>query len=1307
MHERRAPDKLGGAPRSSRPTHPGPAQGPPPERRSVRRGPPPLRLFGYTIGTRIAAHHHANVYAATRDRDGLPVVIKAGKVARDGTASPVRREFELLCRIASPLVVRALDFEIAGDVEAMILERFPGVSLHTLAAKQPVAIRDFLRIAVHATQALADIHAARIVHRDISLKNMLVDPETLALCVIDLGISSELGAAQRHPVGETVEGTMRYISPEQTGRLGQGVDFRSDLYSLGVCFYELLTGQPPFAGADFAELILAHIAQVPALASALRAEVPLALARIVAKLLEKDPERRYQTAAGLRVDLLECERQLAERGSIDADLALGRHDAPGKLRFPQRLYGRERDLGTLLGCFERARAGRLQVAWITGPPGSGKSALGEELRGPLAAARGYMARAKLDRYRRDRPYAAFVDAFEELLDQLLAGSADDVERWRERLSSGLGKLAGALGSLLPSLGLLLGALPSVASLGPRETRQQLALAFQRLTRAIATPDHPLVLLLDDVQWADAGSRYLLDEVMRDAASSALLVVVTQVDGDDDAMRAPFEGIAVAHLALEPLAAADLQQMLADVLGRSVDDVRWLADRIGLRTRATPQLIREFLLRLQESGALRVEPGVGWVWDEAEVDAVPLSEEAVALAMPRIRALAEGAREILSLASCMGDEFDPEMLLALCERNRLDIFRDLLTLTNECLIAPSPQGFRFVHNRIREAGQGLLTDPERARAHERIGRFLLERTPQEALAGQVVLVIADHLNRASAPVDDSVRVRRIELNVLAAQVALGAGASASADGYLNAALALHRDTDWSAHARLGLRLHFGVVDSAMASGRYEDAERFLNFLEQKSLGLLASARVAARRIAIRTITLGPRSGVEAALAALDRLGILRWRARPSWLRVWLAVQATRLALRRRRTFEATRSLDREREERWVATLLLLGELGPGAYREELGLALLAVCTALRGQAARGARIHAATLSGYAHLEAAFTGDYANAAALADWALEQIASHPDATVIQQVRHQIYVMVRTWTEHRRDQLEPVREIEESSFEHGNNENGFYARFWHACLLMLVGEPLPLAERELAEHVEHARRVSSTSWALRLGVLAALRRLTRGAADDEALQRVPPDACGLIASSRHYANVIGTVELMVDYLLRRHEEAFLRCEELRSTILRAGSSTPHVSEYFLFRGLIAGARFERTHGRARRACRSALAESLRRMRRWAQVCPANFAHLVALLEAERARIGGAGDRALALYADAARGAEAQRYRHHAALALERRAALLWDLGRSAEASDARELAIAAYTSWGARAKVAQLEQRDAAYGATGRGSA
>jgi hypothetical protein len=347
-----------------------------------------------------------------------------------------------------------------------------------------------------------------------------------------------------------------------------------------------------------------------------------------------------------------------------------------------------------------------------------------------------------------------------------------------------------------------------------------------------------------------------------------------------------------------------------------------------------------------------------------------------------------------------------------------------------------------------------------------------------------------------------------------------------------------------------------------------------------------------------------------------------------------------------------------------------------------------------------------VSAYAHLGAVFTGDYAGADALGTRALALLEGHPDATVVHTVKHQVYVMVRSWTQPRRDLLEPVREIEENAFELGNNESALYARFWHACLLMLVGEPLPLAERELAEHLEYARRVSASSWALRLGVLAALRGLTHGGADAEPA-RVPPEARGLIASSRHYANVIGTLEIAVDYLLRRHEEAFLRCEELRSTILRAGSSTPHVSEYFLFRGLIAAARFERAHGRARRACRSALAESLRRMRRWAQVCPANFSHLVALLDAERAHIAGASERALALYAEAARGAEAQRYRQHAALAHERRAALLWELGRRAEASDARERAIAAYTSWGARAKVAQLEQRDGAYGVAGRGAA
>jgi predicted ATPase len=1267
-----------------------------------------LRLFGYTIVTRIAEGSHASVYAAVRARDGIDVVIKAGKAAPEGASSPVRREFDLLCRIASPRVVRALDFEIAGDVEALILERFPGISLRQLLAKQPLAIPDFLTVAIEVAEGLADIHAARIVHRDVSLKNVLVDPASLAVCMIDLGISSDLGSAQRHGAGTIVEGTMRYISPEQTGRLGQGVDFRSDLYSLGVCFYELLTAEPPFSAPTASELILAHIARVPVLVSELRPDIPLALARLVAKLLEKDPERRYQTASGLRTDLLECQRQLARDGRIDPALALGQHDALGRLRFAQRIYGRQAELATLASCFSRARTGRLEVALICGAPGSGKSALTEELRGTLAGARGYMGRAKLDRYRRDRPYAGFVDAFEELIDQLLAGSAEDVELWRERLSSGLGKLAGALDGILPGLKLLLGPLPALRALGPRETRQQLAVAFQRLTVTLATPEHPLVLLFDDLQWADAGSRYLLEELLRDAASSALLVIATYASAD--APPAPFDhsiasGAPITRIDLGPLPSPALQLLLADVLGRSADDVRSLTERIGLRTGANPQLVREFLLRLQESGGLRPQDGAAWVWDDVQVDAAPPCDAAVELAMPRIRALAQSAREILTLASCMGDVFDPETLLKLCGRNRLDLFRDLILLANECLIALSPQGFRFVHNRIREAAQALLTDAERAQHHARIGRFLVERTPPEALASQA-LVIADHFNRAPAPTDDAVRMRRIELNVMAAHVALGSGASASADGYVEVALALHRVADWNVDTRLCLRLHLCKIDSAMSTGRYAEAERDLDFLEQRSLGLLQAARVAARRIAIRTIANGPRSGVEAALDALARLGILRWSARPSWLRVWLEVLATRRMLRRETVFEATRSLDRQRDERWVATLLLLGELGPGAYREEMRLALLASCVALRGQAARGVRVHAVTLASFAHCQAAFTHDYASAGALASRALKMLESHPDGGIAQQVKHQIYVMVRTWVEPRRDQLAPLREVEAGAFELGNNETALYAQFWHACLLMLVGEPLQVAERDLTAELERAQRVSVSSWALRLGVLSALRPLTRASGAGEPVQRVPAEAHALIASSRHYANVIGTFQIMVDYMLRHYDDAFMRCEEVRESILRAGSSTPHVSEYFLFRGLIAAARFERVRAGARRGCRTALAESLRLMRRWAQACPANFAHLVLLLEAERARTGGARGRAIELYADAARGAEAQRYRQHAALAHERRATLLWELGRGAEASDARALAIAAYSSWGARAKVAQLEQRDGGHVTSGRGA-
>ena len=1186
----------------------------------------------------------------------------------------------------------ALDLVDSEPTQVLVLEHVPGLSLGAVLQSGALSSADFLTIAIQLAEVVGRIHAQRLIHRDIHPGNILIDPTTLHAHLIDFGLTRPLGTTS----GELVlsgSGTYHYISPEQTGRMGRGVDPRSDLYSLGATLYFALTGRPPFEGADALALIHAHLAKLPLPAIVLRPALPSTFSRIVAKLLQKAPEDRYQTAHALHRDLCECRDQLRRNGAVDSEFPLASADVPYRPLFSKRIYGREPELRVVRDALASAAQGTPTVLVLRGVPGIGKSALIQELRMPLAGLGGYLAHGKFDLYRRDLPYAGFIQALGSFAEQILAESDARLAHWRECLTRATGAIARVIADLVPDLGLVLGDVSPVPTLGPAETRARLALAVQRLVRAAATREHPLVLFFDDLQWSDAGSRALLEELLLEPQPCALLVLLTYRDTEVspghpvakllDTLRA--SGTQLHEVALAPLGEDACAQMLADALGHTPERTRSLAACVARKTGNAPLLIQQFVTHMYDIGLIHFEADAGWTWDDQRLLGVDIPDDAVALMTCKIERLAPAVASVLELASCAGDTFHLEMLSELTDRPRSELESALFALCDEGLIVPVAAGFRFAHDRIREAAQSLLSGEERLRLHREAARWLLERVHEKQLPERS-FEIADHLALVTDRLDEGERLPAVQLLQLAGQRALASGAPDTARRYLDLARPLFRADDWAARAAVGFDLFLRSAESAFQLADHDATLQLLDVLDAQALTRVQSAMVAALRIRAYTFRDGGPSAYARIPEIYRRFG-LPAPVRPSWLLTRLIVAYMDWTLRGpldESTFRPATGLAEDMIVRG-----LLATASAHAYT----LASIRVSAIGAGMGCVLFRKHGyhvaldIALAGYAACRSAFLRDLAGADRYAEAALAWSSRWPQTA--HKVDHIAFAAVYAWTRPRKSVLEPLRRVAEIGREQGDASFVVYALLCRAMYAGLCGEPLDavrenfqLLERQYVAHGDSVARP----------YLAAIALLTDGQSEKN-LQHSIAAIDARVADARSSKMSAWALWLQVLCMLGQHQAVHARASAAWSWAFEIGSMLSQLADYLFFWGISASELATGAPLRERLRYRRVLQRCLRQLRIWARHGP-DFVHMVEALEAERARLRGDVQGALARYAQISDAAAQRGYVHHAALLQERRARLLSQLRRDFEARGVLQRAAALYGEWGARAKAEELRR-------------
>jgi predicted ATPase/signal transduction histidine kinase len=1271
-------------------------------------------LTGFRDARLLRASRNARVYEAVRKADGRSVIAKVFDLGPEDIESRVEHEFALLEALDVEGVVRALDFQRVGEQVVLLLEHIPGMDLASFADAQALESSQFMAIATALADILGRVHARRVIHRDIKPTNILIDPESGRVSLADFGISVLLESERRHIYDPAViEGSLPYISPEQTGRTGRPVDFRSDLYSLGVTFYELLTGRRPFIHTAPLELIHAHLARMPESLRVHRPDLPDGLDRLVIKLLAKAPEHRYQTATGLAADL----RALRELLAVDdegASFVLGREDFARELQPPHQLYGREAERRELIDEFAAMRSGRARIMLLSGSPGIGKSALLAEIEAEAVRLGSYVARGRFDA-ERDRPYSAVIEAFAGLIEQLLTESESRLERWRERLLAALGGIARVVTELLPTLELVIGKQQPVAVLEPHEARNRVHLAIARFASVFCADACSLTLVLEDLQWSDASSLALLESLTEPGRQGSLLVLGSfrEPDGPHPLReliaRLPNRRLRV--IALGPMSSEAVEQLLADTLARAPSEVHELTRLVTRKTGNNPSFIHQLLGHLAEVGLVTPSEH-GWTWDAAAIEAAEIPDDAVAVMNAKLATLSSGARGLLERAACIGDRFDLDGLRLVCDEPGAKPIAILHDLVDAGLInrvwgvggVGRVGEYCFAHHGIREAAQSGAGLELRSRLRWRIGRHWQAVMD---LHGPRLFEIVDHLEAGRASMgtlDPATSLELAELNLRAGRRALDSAAHVPALRYLDQGIdlvadlceAVARRGEQAPHYQLIIDLHLARAQVLAFSGDDERSEQAFTSLLGWKLRVSDHGAVAARWVAQLNLRGRSDEAVGFGLEAMARHGRVLARA-PSRLRSWLGLVWT---------WWRVRDIDTERfvamptceDERASAAMQILSSTKNAAYVIDHDLYVALVSTHVLWILADGNHPSASlALAQLATCVGSRLGEVEGALRLGEVALALSERFDPGPTRVRVEAAVRLFVSPFGRPFAELLAHIDDICTRAIEVGDVLWAGYAGGLSLSMHLEIGTHLRVVRRhcerfehELGSRVSYEARVVAST-------IHALTTVLVDPIDDEASTRARRSLDPERVEGRSRYSLFVTIgnRALAELLFGEAVTALTLCLQIVPALEQVmfGSWTiPRVALTTLVAAHALRDASESVPARASAATRKSLAI----VRRWARGSHDNFGHYLDLAEGLRAARRGREREAMQLLERARAHAAHQGCRWIEGLAGEQLAELAERIGLTGFAMGARRQARDAYVAWGASAKPAQLAIAD-----------
>ncbi|MDJ0519305.1 MAG: AAA family ATPase [Trichodesmium sp. MO_231.B1] len=1282
-----------------------------------------LNLPNYYLSKNLYQGTRTLVYRGQRNWDKKPVIIKVLRNPHPSFNELVqfRNQYIVTRHLEHPAIVQPLALERYGNSYALVMPDSGAIALSEYWQKQDFSLTEFLNIAIQLAEALYYLTQQRIIHKDIKPSNILIHPETKQVQLIDFSISSLLPNEQQQLINPNLlEGTLAYISPEQTGRMNRGIDYRTDLYSLGVTFFELLTGELPFTTTDPMKLVHNHIAQSAKFP--LKTQVPKVLQSIVLKLMAKNAEDRYQSALGLKYDLEKCLKQLETKGEITS-FELGEMDRSDRFLIPEKLYGRETEVQNLLDAFERVsnppqtalgKGGeeRAEMMLVAGFSGIGKTAVVNEVHKPIVKQRGYFIKGKYDQFNRNIPFSAFVQAFRDLVNQLLSESDVELANWKTKILKALGDNAQVIIEVVPELEKIIGKQPSAPELSGSAAQNRFNLLFQKFIAVFTAAEHPVVMFLDDLQWADSASLNLMKVLMSGGETEYLLLLGAYRDNEVypahplmlSLAELKKEQAVISTITLGPLTVNHINQLVADTLICSQQLAQPLTELVYQKTQGNPFFTTQFLKGLYEDELIKFNLNLGyWECDLVQVRDAAITDDVVEFVAGRLQKLAVGTQEVLKLAACMGNQFDLETLAVVCEKPEEDVAADIWGALQEGLILPLSEaykffhgdvkekneqmvrvGYRFLHDRVQQAAYSLIPDEQKQQNHLQIGRSLMQKMQQTSEADYLFAVL-NHLNNSSELItDDNERRSLIDLNLMGCQRAKASTAYEAAEGYATKAIEMLNPGSWETDHELTLNLYESAAEVAYLSTAFERSEQLINEILHNSKRIIDRIKSYELRVQIYIAKDLQAQAIEAGLHALQELGIALVQ-RKDWKENLPLLPDT----------DSLTSYPKMTNPSYLAAMRILIIITPPTHHVKPEVFPAVVLTMVELCQQKGFSYLTAYAYGiYGLFLEALVNDRETAHRSGKLSLLLLEKFPAREMRTKVNMLFAVFVCACKDSGKTTLPLLKQGIEIGLDIGDIEYVSYSIMAYCSHLFLLGIPLEQfynAQKNYFSVIEHLKQEHCIEYSqLWLQVTDELTGV-------EANQTQKKSKLAHFEATNNHQCLFAfhLTQLITCYIFERYDLANEHAiQAVASQEAAFGILLTAAHNFYYSLALLSKLKSTQNESQ-RHALLKQIDTNQIKLRQLSEYAPSNYLHKFELVSAEYYHLLNDKIKAIDLYDRAIAGAKENEYIQEEALANELTAQFYLDWGKEKVAAVYMQEAYYCYTQWGAKAKTDDLEKR------------
>ncbi len=1282
-----------------------------------------LTIPGFVFLKEIYRGNHTLLYKAVREMDKTPVIVKLLKDEYPTTDELVRfkREYELIHELGKEATTDDFGLEAYGNSLAIILEDFGTQSLKDRLSRGPLSIKEFLLIAINITEELGKIHAHYIVHKDINPANILLNEINKQVKIIDFGIASTL--PREEPENQNLhvlEGMLPYISPEQTGRMNRGIDYRTDFYSLGVVFYHMLTGKLPFASEDVMEIVHGHIAKIPVSPTDLNDAIPPVISNIVLKLMAKTAEDRYQSAIGIKADLKKCLEKLRQQGKIDF-FEIGKKDISTRFRISEKLYGRENERKLLIEAFDKiSQSGHAGVVLVTGYAGVGKSRLIKEIHKPIVEKKGYFVSGKFDQYKRDIPYFGIIQVLQGMIQQILTESEEQISVWRQRMIDAVGSNGQVVVDVIPVVTQIIGDQPRLPTLNPVETQNRFNLVFQNFIQALATSNAPLVIFLDDLQWVDSPSLKLLEMLFTNIDSHDFLLIGSYRENEVD-LKHPLldtlssiskSGIELNKLVLLPLQFSDVQNFLSDTLHVNLEKITSLAEVCFEKTRGNPFFLTQFLQVLYKENLIYFDrEACYWTWDVELIQQQGFTDNVIELMVKKVLELPEKTQKLLQLAACLGNRFDLHTLSVISIMSLDEAANLLWPSLEEGLIIPINDAYQaislekshlisyqFLHDRVQQAAYFLINEDEKKIVHLTIARLMLENLSEEKL-NEDPMNIVNHFNQGLENIVDlSEKINVAEFNLKAGKRAKSSIAYASAIHYLKIGISLLPRIAWQEHYDLTLSLYEEAMQTAYLMSEFDLMQTYGEIILDNTTSLLDKVNVYLTKMNYLKSQNKLSDAVTLLIKVLRLFGI-KVPIKPTKMDVLASLVGTKWALLNKKNEEILKFPEMT-DPKWLSVSSILSVGGTIAYLTNQYLLLVLSLNSIKLILKHGISAElTASFVGYAAILCSILNDAKKGYEYGKLALDMVCQINADRQKPQVYIAFYVMVAHFHDHVHEIIPQLITGFQQSLNVGDFDHAGLFLCIYNSLVLVSGKELSAAAKEAETNTRFLLKVrQKTSYQYSLIYWRGILKLLGLSEEEMKKKGAEFDEEVMIKSFIKKNNNEGLynsnlTNLFVDYFLADRKKAYQSALLATSLGYKIVDGVAN-SFLYLFSSLAFLGNYGDLSKQEKRERMNYVKVVLKKFKRWSQNAPMNYLDKYYLIEAERCRVLGLNENAALCYDKAIEYARKYGYLDEEAIACELACKFYLEQGKNKIARSYINDAFYTYSKWGAIAKMTLLEK-------------